>query len=72
MHVPFDRILCYIPVLLQAVPEFVEACSQTDWKYPRNNCTQYEAREFTQEQKDEIMKKPELKVFAEKVVPRYT
>ena len=49
----------------------MDGMSQTDWKYPRNANTQYEAREFSEEQKSEIMKRHDLRRFVEGVIPRW-
>lgn len=44
---------------------------QTDWKYPKNANTQYYYREFSEEQKEEELKKENLSSFMTDVRPRF-
>ena len=55
----------------QAVPDIVTTATQTDWKFPRNACTQYEHRTFTDEQRNAIEQDEKLKAFIREVTPRY-
>ncbi|MGH0124590.1 UNVERIFIED_CONTAM: hypothetical protein FKN15_056796, partial [Acipenser sinensis] len=48
---------------IQAVPQLQETSTQTKWKYPRNACTQYLPREFTDEEKENFMNSQSLKDF---------
>ena len=56
---------------IQAIPEFQESSAQTDWKYPRNATTQYEARAYDEEEKENLLKTEEVGEFAKNVAPRY-
>jgi hypothetical protein len=44
--------------------------TQTDWKYPRNACTQYQPREFSQKEKEQMENSKNLQTSAEAVTPR--
>ena len=52
------------------MPLFVDEAAQTDWKYPRNACTQYEARTFSKEEIETIENDPKLRDFIQSVIPR--
>ncbi|XP_073400512.1 dynein axonemal intermediate chain 3 isoform X2 [Dendrobates tinctorius] len=52
---------------IQAVPLLQEQSTQTKWTYPRNACTQYTPREFTEEQKREYLSSKGLKDFTNSV-----
>ncbi|XP_069594088.1 dynein axonemal intermediate chain 3 [Ranitomeya imitator] len=52
---------------IQAVPSLQEQSTQTKWTYPRNACTQYTPREFTEEQKQEYLSSKSLKDFVNSV-----
>ncbi|XP_067892433.1 dynein axonemal intermediate chain 3 isoform X2 [Heterodontus francisci] len=56
---------------IQAVSKLEENSTQTEWTYPRNACTQYTPREFTQEDKDEILKSEALTTFVNSVALRF-
>ena len=45
--------------------------SQTEWKYPKNANTQYQYREFNEQQQEEEFKKDELNTFMSGVRPRF-
>ncbi|XP_071984574.1 dynein axonemal intermediate chain 3 [Engystomops pustulosus] len=51
----------------QVVPLLQEQSTQTKWTYPRNACTQYTPREFTEEQKQEHLSSKSLKEFINSV-----
>ncbi|XP_040263855.1 dynein intermediate chain 3, axonemal [Bufo bufo] len=51
----------------QVVPLSQEQSTQTKWTYPRNACTQYAPREFTEEQKQEYLSSKSLKDFINSV-----
>ncbi|XP_069795495.1 dynein axonemal intermediate chain 3 [Narcine bancroftii] len=55
---------------VQAVSMLQEGSTQTKWTYPRNACTQYTPREFTAEEKEEIMKSEGLANFITSVALR--
>ncbi|XP_074640912.1 dynein axonemal intermediate chain 3-like [Tubulanus polymorphus] len=55
----------------QAIPFLVETSTQTDWKYPRNACTQYYPREFTDEEKEAHLNSKNLKDAVNNVTPRF-
>ncbi|XP_041359893.1 dynein intermediate chain 3, axonemal-like isoform X2 [Gigantopelta aegis] len=55
----------------QAIPVFLDAGTQTDWKYPRNACTQSYPRLFTDEEKETIEKSDTLINFVEEGIPRF-
>ncbi|MGH0139048.1 UNVERIFIED_CONTAM: hypothetical protein FKN15_070975 [Acipenser sinensis] len=55
---------------IQAVPQLQETSTQTKWKYPRNACTQYVPREFTDEEKENFMNSQSLKDFINSVALR--
>ncbi|XP_056388491.1 dynein axonemal intermediate chain 3 isoform X2 [Hyla sarda] len=52
---------------IQVVPLLQEQSTQTKWTYPRNACTQYTPREFTEEQKQEYLSSKDLKEFINSV-----
>ncbi|XP_078075353.1 dynein axonemal intermediate chain 3 [Mustelus asterias] len=56
---------------VQAVSILEENSTQTLWTYPRNACTQYTPSEFTEEEKDEILKSEALNVFINSVALRF-
>ncbi|KAJ8408511.1 hypothetical protein AAFF_G00259250 [Aldrovandia affinis] len=55
---------------IQAVPNRKSSTTQTIWKYPRNMYTQYQAREFTAEDKENCMNSENLKNFVNLVASR--
>uniref|UniRef100_UPI00398E5900 dynein axonemal intermediate chain 3 n=1 Tax=Pristiophorus japonicus TaxID=55135 RepID=UPI00398E5900 len=56
---------------VQAVSLLQQSSTQTTWKYPRNACTQYMPREFTEEDKDEMLKSKDLIDFLNSVAVRF-
>jgi cytochrome c peroxidase len=66
----FDLNKIELDKATQAIPEFEDTSSQTDWRYPRNATTQYYPREFTEEEKENHLNSNRLKEFAENAVPR--
>ena len=50
---------------------FSDSGTQTEWKYPRTACTQYYAREFSQNEQDDLFKSKDISDFVNGVVPRY-
>ncbi|XP_048457522.1 dynein axonemal intermediate chain 3-like [Rhincodon typus] len=56
---------------IQAVCILEENSTQTEWTYPRNACTQYTPSEFTQEEKDEMLKSEALTTFINSVALRF-
>ncbi|KAJ8277808.1 hypothetical protein GJAV_G00080320 [Gymnothorax javanicus] len=56
---------------IQAVPSLKTSATQTEWKYLRNMCTQYEPRAFTEEEKESCMNSENLKNFLDLVTSRF-
>ncbi|CAF2319241.1 unnamed protein product [Rotaria sp. Silwood2] len=56
----FDLRKMELDLAIQAAPEYRENSSQTIWRYPKNQWTQYEARAFTEDEKAKSMTDPEL------------
>ncbi|XP_062921139.1 dynein axonemal intermediate chain 3 isoform X1 [Mobula hypostoma] len=56
---------------IQAVPKLWESSTQTKWTYPRNACTQYTPREFTAEEKEQLLKSEALTNFINSVASRF-
>ncbi|XP_022087919.1 WD repeat-containing protein 63-like isoform X2 [Acanthaster planci] len=56
---------------IQAVPTYSENGTQTDWKHPRNQATQYFPREFDNEEKKTLMEMEELLNTLNQVTPRF-
>ncbi|KAJ8278976.1 hypothetical protein COCON_G00060420 [Conger conger] len=56
---------------IQAVPDLKSSSTQTAWRYPRNMYTQYEPREFTEEEKENCMNSENLKNFVDLVASRF-
>ncbi|XP_072918615.1 dynein axonemal intermediate chain 3 [Hemitrygon akajei] len=56
---------------IQAVPKLWESSTQTKWTYPRNACTQYTPREFTTEEKEQLLKSEALNNFINSVASRF-
>nr|XP_019954018.1 PREDICTED: WD repeat-containing protein 63 isoform X2 [Paralichthys olivaceus]XP_019954019.1 PREDICTED: WD repeat-containing protein 63 isoform X2 [Paralichthys olivaceus] len=54
----------------QAAPTLQSSSAQTQWKRKKNMCTQYKPREFSQEEKDNILQSESLKNFCNLVTPR--
>lgn len=54
----------------QAIPILKTVGTQTDWKQPRNACTQYIPRTFTEEEIIQIEELPNYLEFMKKVTPR--
>ncbi|KAM9324679.1 dynein axonemal intermediate chain 3 [Gastrophryne carolinensis] len=52
---------------VQAVPLIQEKSTQTQWRFPRNACTQYQSREFNKEEKKASLSSKELKDFINSV-----
>ncbi|KAM4642787.1 dynein axonemal intermediate chain 3 [Discoglossus pictus] len=52
---------------IQVVPFITEKSTQTRWTYPRNACTQYEPREFSEKEKQEGLSSKRLKDFVNSV-----
>ncbi|XP_068095221.1 dynein axonemal intermediate chain 3 [Hyperolius riggenbachi] len=55
---------------IQVVPVIQERSTQTQWTYPRNACTQYQPREFSEEEKQACLNSKELKDFINSVSVR--
>ncbi|KAK2835208.1 hypothetical protein Q5P01_015692 [Channa striata] len=55
---------------IQAVPRLQSSSVQTQWKFQRNNFTQYEAIEFKKEEIENILQADTLKNFCNLVTPR--
>uniref|UniRef100_A0A3B4UMA1 Dynein axonemal intermediate chain 3 n=2 Tax=Seriola dumerili TaxID=41447 RepID=A0A3B4UMA1_SERDU len=55
---------------IQAVPRLQRSSAQTQWKSQRNNFTQYEPRELSEEEKENIHQSESLKNFCNLVTPR--
>ncbi|XP_038048584.1 dynein intermediate chain 3, axonemal-like isoform X2 [Patiria miniata] len=56
---------------VQAVPTYTENGTQTDWKHPRNQTTQYFPREFDKEEKNKLMESEDILNFLNHVTPRF-
>ncbi|CAF1214774.1 unnamed protein product, partial [Didymodactylos carnosus] len=56
----FDLKKIELDIAIQAAPEFRENFSQTIWKYPKNQWTQYEPREYSEEEKMKYLADPKL------------
>ncbi|XP_048860045.1 dynein axonemal intermediate chain 3-like isoform X1 [Brienomyrus brachyistius] len=56
---------------VQAVPTLRSISTQTRWSYPRNMCSQYEFREFTEEEKENISNSENVRNFINSVVSRF-
>ncbi|KAL1022761.1 hypothetical protein UPYG_G00031960 [Umbra pygmaea] len=56
---------------VQAIPNFKSSSTQTRWTYPKNMCTQYEPREFSEEEKENCLLSKELKHFINLVGSRF-
>ncbi|XP_031430157.1 dynein axonemal intermediate chain 3 isoform X2 [Clupea harengus] len=55
----------------QAIPNVISAGTQTHWTYPKNVCTQYEPREFSEEDKENCLQSENLKNFVKSVAVRF-
>ncbi|XP_063056855.1 dynein axonemal intermediate chain 3 isoform X2 [Engraulis encrasicolus] len=55
----------------QAIPDAQTASTQTKWTYPKNMCTQYEPRQFSEEEKENCLKSENLKNFVQSVAIRF-
>ncbi|XP_071799358.1 dynein axonemal intermediate chain 3-like isoform X2 [Asterias amurensis] len=55
----------------QAVPTYAESGTQTEWKHPRNQATQYFPREFNIDEKKTLMETEEVLNTINKVTPRF-
>ncbi|XP_034437960.1 WD repeat-containing protein 63 isoform X1 [Hippoglossus hippoglossus] len=55
---------------IQAAPTLQSSSAQTQWKCRKNMCTQYNPREFSEEEKDNILQSERLKDFCNSVVLR--
>ncbi|XP_075471750.1 dynein axonemal intermediate chain 3 isoform X2 [Ascaphus truei] len=55
---------------IQVVPLIQEKSTQTKWTYPRNACTQYKPREFSDEEKNNCLSSKSLKHFINSVSVR--
>ncbi|KAK0131724.1 WD repeat-containing protein 63 [Merluccius polli] len=55
---------------VQAIPSLQTSSAQTQWKYPRNMCTQYEPREFSPEEKEKYLHSEQMRDFINSVAPR--
>ncbi|XP_055978831.1 dynein axonemal intermediate chain 3 [Sorex fumeus] len=53
---------------MQVVPKIKDTSTQTKWTYPQNAATQYYAREFSEEEKEELGKSKHLADFLGNVV----
>ncbi|KAM5148884.1 dynein axonemal intermediate chain 3 [Mantella aurantiaca] len=54
----------------QVVPLLQEQSTQTQWTYPQNACTQSQPREFSEEEKQELLSSKDLKDFINSVSVR--
>lgn len=57
-------------VSIQAVPELVDACCQTEWKKPVNAAVQYEAQVMSEEEATTIMESDSMVNFFNSTCPR--
>ncbi|XP_056132741.1 dynein axonemal intermediate chain 3 [Lampris incognitus] len=55
---------------VQAISKTQTSSTQTQWKYPKNMCTQCEPREFPDEERENILQSESLKNFINSVAPR--
>lgn len=67
----FDLKKMELDKSIQSIPEFVEEGTQTDWKYPRNATTQYQPREYSQKEKEQLENSKNLQTSVESVTPRF-
>ncbi|KAF6028504.1 WDR63 [Bugula neritina] len=67
----FDVVKIEQDCATQAIPESIDISSQTEWKYPKNANTQYEYREFSEEQQKTEFEKQTLSSFMTEVRPRF-
>ncbi|KXJ19255.1 WD repeat-containing protein 63 [Exaiptasia diaphana] len=56
---------------IQAISDLTETGNQTEWRKPRNAVTQYEPREFSEEERETMKTSANLKSFVDKVTPRF-
>ncbi|XP_062308219.1 LOW QUALITY PROTEIN: dynein axonemal intermediate chain 3 [Osmerus eperlanus] len=56
---------------VQAIPALHSSSTQTIWRYPKNMCTQYEPREFSEEEKENCLQSESLKNFVNSVAWRF-
>ncbi|XP_046905383.1 dynein axonemal intermediate chain 3 [Hypomesus transpacificus] len=56
---------------VQAIPALHCSSTQTIWRYPKNMCTQYEPREFSEEEKENCLQSETLKNFVNSVAWRF-
>ncbi|KAM4722968.1 dynein axonemal intermediate chain 3 [Rhinophrynus dorsalis] len=52
---------------IQVVPLIQEKSTQTKWSYPKNACTQYKPREFSEEEKKDCLSSKDMKQFINSV-----
>ncbi|MBN3297136.1 WDR63 protein, partial [Amia calva] len=55
----------------QAAPPLQDSSTQTQWMYPKNACTQYVPREFTEQEKEDCMNSENLKNVINSVALRF-
>ncbi|XP_028300642.1 dynein axonemal intermediate chain 3 isoform X2 [Gouania willdenowi] len=55
---------------VQAVPSLQSSSAQTQWKFQRNNYTQYQPRELSKEDAESLLKSESLKNFCNSILPR--
>lgn len=67
----FDLRRMELDKFIQAIPILKTVGTQTDWKQPRNACTQYIPRTFTEEEIIQIEELPNYLEFMKKVTPRF-
>ncbi|XP_030851872.1 WD repeat-containing protein 63 isoform X1 [Strongylocentrotus purpuratus] len=60
-----------LDISVQAIPTYIDNGTQTDWKHPCHNVTQYAPRVFSEEECAKILASKELQEFVEKVEPRF-
>uniref|UniRef100_A0AAY4DBC1 WDR63 n=1 Tax=Denticeps clupeoides TaxID=299321 RepID=A0AAY4DBC1_9TELE len=57
-------------ITVHAIANTRTLSTQTKWTYPKNMCTQYEFRQFTEEEKEKCLLSENLKTFASSVAVR--
>uniref|UniRef100_A0A4W5K6L2 Dynein axonemal intermediate chain 3 n=1 Tax=Hucho hucho TaxID=62062 RepID=A0A4W5K6L2_9TELE len=56
---------------VQTIPNLKSSSTQTQWTYPRSMCTQYEPREFSEEEKENCLQSEHLKNLVNSVASRF-
>ncbi|KAJ3599275.1 hypothetical protein NHX12_033238, partial [Muraenolepis orangiensis] len=55
---------------VQAIPQLLNRSAQTQWRYPKTMCTQYEPRELSVEEQREDFHSERMREFLNSVAPR--